>query len=150
MPRKSTKKVEEAETKSIKKKKAVKKEEPAEFQINVGEMVKWTDEECEAKDKELRFRASDVRDILKAFVDANKTLKTTIEKFNLLKTTLIKGEMTGYRVKCPHCQREYAVGSVELHRDGEIACKVCGTLYKEPENIKGITVTGEGDEVTSI
>ena len=39
---------------------------------------------------------------------------------------------------CPHCKREYVVSSTELNRDSAITCKVCGTEYKENENIDGL------------
>ena len=147
MPRKSTKKATEeaveTKAKATRKKKEKVEEAPAKVSIDVADMVNWTDEECEAKDKEIRFRVSDMRDVLKAFVSANEKFSTTLEKFNLLKTTLAKGQMTGYKIRCPHCQREYVVNSMDLHRTSTIQCKICGTEYKEDENIKGITVAGE-------
>ena len=70
MPRKSTKKVETAteETKAKKttKKKAAKKEEPK-VEFNIAEVVNWTDEECTAKDKDLKFHVADVRNMVIGF-----------------------------------------------------------------------------------
>lgn len=153
MPRKSNKKVEEkieatVEAKSeATKKKVSKKEEPV---FTIGEMIKWTDEECKAQDKKLKFKVIDVRNILQSLVSVNDRLSDTTYKLNILKSSLSQGLMTGYKIKCPHCQREYIVNSMELNRTDNIMCKVCGTEYKEVENINGISLFSDDDEVMEI
>ena len=153
MPRKSTKKVETAteETKEKKttKKKTTKKEEPK-VEFNIAEVVNWTDEECTAKDKDLKFHVADVRNILRSLVSVNEKLVETTKNFNNLKVTFAKGLMTGYQVTCPHCHREYIVDSMSLNRKDKIMCKVCGTEYKEDENITGIKMASDDDKVEVI
>lgn len=153
MPRKSTKKVETAieETKAKKttKKKATKKEEPK-VEFNIAEVVNWTDEECTAKDKDLKFHVADVRNILRSLVSVNEKLVETTKNFNILKVTFARGLMTGYQVTCPHCHREYIVDSMSLNRKDKIMCKVCGTEYKEDENITGIKMASDDDKVEVI
>ena len=153
MPRKSTKKVETAteETKAKKttKKKAAKKEEPK-VEFNIAEVVNWTDEECTAKDKDLKFHVADVRNILRSLVSVNVKLVETTKNFNILKVTFARGLMTGYQVTCPHCHREYIVDSMSLNRKDKIMCKICGTEYKEDENITGIKMASDDDKVEVI
>ena len=153
MPRKSTKKVETAteETKAKKttKKKATKKEEPK-VEFNIAEVVNWTDEECTAKDKDLKFHVADVRNILRSLVSVNEKLVETTKNFNVLKVTFAKGLMTGYQVTCPHCTREYLVDSMSLNRKDKVMCKICGTEYKEDENITGIKMASDDDKVEVI
>ena len=73
-----------------------------------------------------------------------KLLLARIQRnLNLLKVTFAKGLMTGYKIVCPHCKREYVVGSSELNRESTVACKVCGTEYKENENISGVAVVSD-------
>ena len=144
MPRKSTNKTEIKEIKEAKtKKKSTKKVEEKELEFNVAEMIKWTDEECATKDKELHFKVASVRDIFKSLVTVNEQLSTTQENLNLLKLTLSRGLMTGYKVTCPHCKREYVVGSTELNREAFVSCKICGTEYKENECISGVALVAD-------
>ena len=148
MPRKKKTETDVTETKKVTKR-ATKKEKAnlMTSEFTIAEVAKWTDEECEAKEKEFQFKITDIRDILKSLLQVNKDLVTTKQNLNLLKTTLSKGLMRGYQVMCPHCKREYVVNSMELNREGAITCKICGTEYKENENIKGLEM--ETDESTS-
>ena len=132
MPRKKKTETEVTEV-GTSKKRTTKKEKAnlLKSEFTVADMTSWTDEECEAKEKEFQFKISDLRDILKSLLKVGAD-------FNLLKNTLEKGLMTGYTIKCPHCNREYVVSSMELNRESNVTCKVCGTEYKEDENIKGI------------
>jgi hypothetical protein len=153
MPRKSTKKVEatteETKEKKTTKKEATKKEEPK-VEFNIAEVVNWTDEECTAKDKDLKFHVADVRNILRSLVSVNEKLVETTKNFNILRVTLAKGLMTGYQVTCPHCHREYVVDSMSLNRTYKVMCKICGTEYKEDENITGIKMSSDDDKVEVI
>ena len=166
MPRKSTKKVETTteetkEKKTTKKRATAKKAEVTTKEtealieeirptFSIEEMINWTDEECKAKDNELKFYTSDIRDILKTVKALKEELGTVSQKFDILRFTLSKGVMTGYKIICPHCKREYMVSSTELNRTAPIMCKICGTEYKEDENIDGITLATEGDNVEVI
>ena len=154
MPRKSTKKVEATteETKAKKtstKKKAIKKEsiKPT---LDIAAIVNWTDEECTVKDKDLKFHVSDMRDILRSLAFTKGELAEATKNFNILRVTLAKGLMTGYQVTCPHCHREYVVDSMSLNRKDKIMCKICGTEYKEDENITGIKMSSDDDKVEVI
>ena len=151
MPRK--KKIETIESskeeKKATKKKTTQKKVP-DTMFDIAEMAAWSDEECKVKDKELKFKVADVRNILRSIVTLNKDLKEAQDKLNLVRITLARGLMTGYKVVCPHCGREYIVNSMELNRKSKVTCKVCGTEYKEDENIDGITVASDNDEVTQI
>lgn len=142
MPRKSTKKENTTEPKVAKKRttKKTTKTEVKEVEFNVSEMINWTDEECALKDKELHFSVAGVRDIFKSLKAVNDQLLATKDNLTLLKLSLAKGLMTGYKVTCPHCKREYVVNSMELNRENPILCKVCGTEYKENESISGIAL----------
>lgn len=153
MPRKSTKKVEtvteETKVKKTTKKKAAKKEsiKPT---LDIAAIVNWTDEECTAMDKDLKFHVADMRDILRSLAFTKGELVEATKNFNILRVTLAKGLMTGYQVTCPHCHREYIVDSMSLNRKDKIMCKVCGTEYKEDENITGIKMTSDDDKVEVI
>ena len=139
MPRKKKTENGTVETKAkATKKKAEKVEEHVNPQFSITEMIEWTDEECKEKDKEFQFNVADVRDIFKSLAEVNKNFNEAAQKLNIVKTALSKGLMTGYRIECPHCKREYAVGSMELNRNEKIVCKVCGTEYKEDESITGL------------
>jgi predicted Zn finger-like uncharacterized protein len=148
MPRKKKAETEVTETK----KKATKKkvEEKVKPEFNITEVIEWTDEECKAKDKEFKFYVADMRNILRSLVSVNKDLVETQNKLTLLKLALSKGLMTGYNISCPHCQREYTVNSMELNRDNEVVCKICGTSYKEVENIKGIAMIDEDNSKETV
>ena len=153
MPRKKkTETIESTEVKTVKKRKSTKKEESKSIfpEFSIQEIVTWSDEECAEKDKIFKFVTADVRDILKAWTSMSEQLADVAGKFNLLKNTMAKGLMTGYKVECPHCKREYIVSSTELHRDEPILCKVCGTEYKENEHITGLAYASVEEKVTVI
>ena len=147
MPRKKKTETEAVETK---KKTTKKVEEKVKPEFNITEVIEWTDEECKAKDKEFKFYVADMRNILKSLVAVNKDLVDTQNKLTLIKSALSKGLMTGYNISCPHCNREYTVNSAELNRDSEVICKICGTSYKENENIKGIAMVDEDDSKETV
>lgn len=149
MPRKKkTETTEVTEVKTTRKRKSTKKTESSTAipEFSISEMITWTDEECAEKDKVFKFTTADVRNILKSLVSVNEQLADVAEKFNLLKNTMAKGLMTGYKIECPHCKREYIVSSTELHRDEPILCKICGTEYKENEHITGLAYASDEDE----
>lgn len=123
--------------------------EATEEEFSISQIVNWTDEECKAREDEFAFKVSDVRDILKTVVDLNEKFAETTNKFRLLRDTLQKGYMKGYKITCPHCKREYEVNSMELNRKDTIMCKICGTSYKEDENISGVSLSVEVDEKLS-
>ena len=157
MPRKKKETTAEAKPKAKATKKSTKKiaasteyliEERPQFVVT--EMLEWTDEECKAKDKEIKFYVADVRNILKSVVDINEKLADITRKFNLLKDVLAKGLMTGYKIICPHCKRSYMVSSTELNRTSPIMCKICGTEYKEDENIDGVALSTDDDTIEVI
>ena len=134
MTRKSTKKATSTEAK-------VKEVKKVEF--NISDMVNWTDEECALKDKEFHFSVIEVRDILKSLTGIGQELATVRSNFNLLKSALSKGLMTGYKISCPHCKNEYVVSSSELNRESAITCKKCGKEYRENASISGIAVVSD-------
>lgn len=120
-----------------------KKAEEKELEFNVSEIIKWTDEECASKDKELHFSVASVRDIFKSLVAVNEKLSNTQENLNLLKLTLSRGLMTGYKITCPNCKREYVVDSMKLNRSSYVKCETCGTEYKENECISGVALIAD-------
>jgi hypothetical protein len=156
MPRKKKSETEVAETKSTKKKSTKKMATSTESLtegkpvFNIAEVIEWTDEECKAKDKEFKFYVADMRNILRSLVAVNNDLVETQNKLTLLKSSLAKGLMTGYKIVCPHCKREYIVNSMELNRDSEVVCKVCGTSYKETENIDGIATVDKDESKETV
>ena len=158
MPRKKKSETRAVETKSKTTKKKATKEVAASTEslveekpvFNITEVIEWTDEECKAKDKEFKFYVADMRNILRSLVAVNKDLVETQNKLTLLKLALSKGLMTGYNISCPHCNREYTVNSMELNRDNEVVCKICGTSYKEVENIKGIAMIDEDESKETV
>lgn len=146
MPRKKkSENTVESKPKATKKKQS-KKVEATEEKFSISQIVNWTDEECKAREDEFHFKVSDVRDILKTVVDLNEKFAETTNKFKILRDTLQKGYMKGYKITCPHCKREYEVNSMELNRENAIMCKICGTSYKEDENISGVSLSVEVDE----
>jgi predicted Zn finger-like uncharacterized protein len=158
MPRKKKSETGAVETKSKTTKKKVTKEVAASTEslvegkpvFNIAEVIEWTDEECKAKDKEFKFYVADMRNILRSLVAVNNDLVETQNKLALLKSSLAKGLMTGYKIVCPHCKREYIVNSMELNRDSEVVCKVCGTSYKETENIDGIATVDKDESKETV
>ena len=144
--------VKEEKPKATRKRKSTKKEEsiPVALEFSVDEIVKWTDEECAEKDKVFKFTTTDVRDMLKSLLSMKEQLDDVNTKFLLLKNALSKGLMTGYKVECPHCKREYIVSSGDMHHDGPVLCKICGTEYVETDHITGIVYASEEDKVTVI
>ena len=139
--------IEKEEVKKTTRKRRSKKEITP-FSLN--EMMKWTDEECKAKDKELKFKVADVRDILKSTVDLKEQLDLVTSNLNLLKSVISRGLFDGYRVTCPNCKENKIVSSMDLNRKEEVTCSNCGTKYKENENISGISYISEENTVTEI
>lgn len=135
----------EKEVKKTPRKRTKKKEVKA---FSLAEMYNWTDEECKAKDKELKFKVADVRDIFKSVVSLKQQLNETTEKLNLMKNIISKGLMTGYNIVCPKCGEKHQVSSADLKRNEEIVCEKCGEKYVESRNIKGITFLS--DEIKEI
>ena len=86
------------------------------------EVLHWTDEQCEQKEKlGLHFQLADVRDLYK--------------EYKLFKDILKHGKLKGYIIKCPNCGIEYTIEINELIRNSQTYCFNCGYYYKQNEHI---------------
>lgn len=111
-----------------------------ETNINIEEIITWTDEQCEEFDKNNRLQAKVVRDIVSKWNQLSKDYIQLYNNFNQLQGILSNGQMLGYQISCPNCKVSYRVKPDELNYNVEITCQDCGTKYIQNKNIFGIYI----------
>lgn len=114
-------------------KKATKKAaENKDVSLNIYDILSWDDAKCNEMNNEVRIPLIQIRDILAMSTDAQN-------KYNVIRTVLRTGAMTGYSVECPQCHKVLEVNPRDLVREGEAVCSGCGCSYNQVEAIRGIT-----------
>lgn len=112
-------------------------------QVDIEKLVNWTDEECEAFDKEHHIPVKEYRDILNRFRTLVQDFNTLFIQHDQIKTLLVNGDVIGYTVACPKCNVTYNVKTNDLNYNTEITCQDCGEKYIQNKNIIGLYVREE-------
>ena len=51
---------------------------------------------------------------------------------------ILRGELTGYEIECPHCKVAYSIWLNELNYKKLVTCMDCGNKYYQNQNIAKI------------
>ena len=107
-------------------------------QLKIEDIISWDDAKCNEMNASVHIPLTQVRDILINSIKAQNN-------YNVLRTVLMTGAMTGYSIECPQCHKVLSVDPKDLVRKGSVACPECGTLYEQTKCIRGI-ITYEEDK----
>ena len=126
--KKTTKKVETVEQPQIQ-----------QVQLKIEDIITWDDAKCNEMNATVQIPLTQVRDILKNSMKVQNN-------YNVLRTVLMTGAMTGYSVECPQCHKITEVEPKDLVRNGNVTCPECGCSYSQNKCIRGITTYEEKKE----
>ena len=110
--------------------------EPKQLLLKIEDIVNWDDDKCKEMSAKVQFPLVQVRDILRNTVKLEHS-------YNVLRTVLMTGAMTGYSVECPECHKVMEVNPKDLVRTGNSVCPECGCNYEQTKAIRGITTFEE-------
>ena len=127
--KKTAKKVEEVQT--------VQQPQTQQVQLKIEDVITWDDAKC--NEMNVQFPLIQVRDIL-------RRAKAVEDNYNVLRTVLVTGAMTGYSVECPKCHNVEEVNPTLLIRNRDVECPKCGASYNQVKAIRGITTYEEKKE----
>lgn len=113
--------------------------------INISDLINWTDEQCEEFDKDKHFTTINVREIARGLVSAMQKYNDLLVASEQFKKFVVSGKMLGYTISCPKCKITYNVNAPDLKCDEEITCKECGEKYIQNNNIVGLYVRDDKD-----
>lgn len=106
--------------------------------LNIEELINWTDEQCEEFDKDSKIKTITVREVVKKWDSLSKDYINVYNQLVELQGILRDGRMLGYQISCPNCNVTYEVKPEELNYNIEITCQDCGEKYLQNKNIFGI------------
>ena len=113
-------------------KQAVEQPQIQQVQLKIEDIITWDDAKCNEMNATVQIPLTQVRDILKNSINVQNN-------YNVLRTVLTTGAMTGYSVECPQCHKVMEVNPKDLVREGNTTCAECGCSYSQVKCIRGIT-----------
>lgn len=119
-------------------KQATEQAQTQQVQLKIEDIITWDDAKCNEMNAKMQIPLTQVRDILKNSV-------ATQNNYNVLRTVLMSGAMTGYSVECPQCHKVTEVEPKLMNRKDNVTCE-CGCSYSQPKCIRGIITFDEGKD----